>query len=160
MRIKMKRTKSMVIVFAAVCAITTGNISAASGGSFGVRGGRDFDAEQMVIGFQAELGKLVGLARFAPSADYSFGNDLTTFAFNGDVRVFISPPGASATLYGGVGPTFFVVDTDRSNADSKIGLTISGGVKFGAGKGRVYNLEGRFGMDEVPDFRLLFGIYF
>jgi hypothetical protein len=146
MRIKMNRIKSVAIVFAATCAFASGNISAAVGGSFGIRGGYDFDAEQVVIGFQSELGKFIELARFAPSADYGFGNDLTTFAFNGDIRIYLTPPGAGATLYGGVGPTFFVVDTDGSDADSKIGLTLSGGVKFG--------------IDDSPDFRLLFGIYF
>ncbi len=133
---------------------------AAAGGAYGVRGGYDFGAEQAVIGFQSELGKFIELARFAPSADYGFGNDSTTFAFNGDIRIFFSPPGASATLYGGVGPTFYVTDSDRSDADSKIGLTFSGGIKFGAGKGRNYNFEGRFGVDTMPDFRFLFGIYF
>ncbi len=156
----MNRTKSLAIFFAAFFGFVTGNISAAVGGSYGIRGGYDFDAEQMMIGAQAELGKIIELARFAPSADYGLGNDLTTLAFNADMRIFLSPPGSSATLYGGVGPTFFITDSDGRDAHSKIGLTLSGGAKFGAGKGRTYNLEGRFGVDTMPSFRLLFGIFF
>ncbi|MGH8015134.1 MAG: hypothetical protein ACREBV_02985 [Candidatus Zixiibacteriota bacterium] len=151
---------SVLVAVTAILSFGLAEIQAAPGGNFGVRGGYDFDAEQAVIGFQAELGKLIELARFAPSADYGFGNDLTTFAFNGDIRIYISPPQAAATFYGSVGPTFFVIDSDGRDADSEFGLTLSGGVKFGAGKGRFYNLEGRFGMDDMPDFRLLFGIYF
>ena len=146
---------ALTVLVLAVC-----NTSAAVGGNIGVRGGYDFDAEQAVIGFQAELGKFIELARFAPSADYGFGGGLTTFAVNGDIRIYFVPPSAEATLYGGVGPTFFIVDTDGSNSDSQIGLTLSGGLKFGAGEGRVYNVEGRFGIDDMPDFRLFFGIYF
>lgn len=142
------------------CTIISFEADAAAVGSFGVRGGYDFDADQVVVGVQSELGQLVELVRFAPSVDFGFGNDLTTFAFNGDFRIFLNPPGASATLYGGVGPTFFVVDTKGGNSDSELGLTLSGGIKFGAGAGRVYNLEGRFGIDNMPNFRLLFGIFF
>ena len=115
----------LVVFMLAVC-----NASSAVGGNIGVRGGYDFDAEQAVIGFQAELGKFIELARFAPSADYGFGGGLTTFAFNGDIRIYLTPPGASATLYGGVGPTFFVIDTEGSNSRSKFGLTLSGGLKI------------------------------
>ena len=154
------RFLSFIVLFAAVLIFTSSDIQATAAGNFGVRGGSDFDAEQAVIGFQAELGRIIELARFAPSADYGFGNDLTTFAFNGDFRIYVTPPGAGATLYGGVGPTFFVVDTNGGDADSEFGFTLSGGVKFGAGQGREYNLEGRFGLEDMPDFRLLFGIYF
>ena len=156
----MNRSRLIFIMVLAVLVLAVSKVSSAVGGNFGVRGGYDFDGEQAVIGLQSELDRFIELARFAPSADYGFGNDLTTFAFNGDIRIYLSPPGASATFYGGVGPTFFVVDTDGRDADSKIGLTLSGGIKFGAGQGRVYNLEGRFGIDDSPDFRLLFGIYF
>lgn len=158
---KIKSSNRVVlIVLAAISFAAIPEVHATVAGSLGVRGGFDFESDQMVIGFQSELGKVIQLARFAPSADYSFGGDVTNFAFNGDVRIYVTPPGASATIYGGVGPTFFVVDSDGADTDSKFGLTLSGGVKFGAGKGRTYNVEGRFGVDVMPDFRLLFGIYF
>jgi hypothetical protein len=156
----MKKCKLVFITSIVALVLSTGNIFSAVGGNIGVRGGYDFDGDQGVIGFQSELGKFIELTRFAPSADYGFGGDMTTFAFKGDIRIYLTPPNSSATLYGGVGPTFFVVDTDGSDTDSKLGLTLSGGIKFSAGKDRVYNIEGRFGIDDMPDFRLLFGIYF
>ena len=159
----MKRLISLIFAaflgFATMSTLFT-NIAGAAGGSFGVRGGYDFDAEQFLIGGQAEMGKILEIARFAPSVDFGFGNDLTTIAFNGDIRVFVTPPKASSTIYGGLGLTLFVVDSEGRDSDSEFGLTLSGGVKFGAGKGREYNIEGRFGMDDMPDFRVFFGIFF
>lgn len=156
----MNKIKLLLFAVCLINAVSFSEATAMVGGSLGVRGGYDFDSEQIVIGFQSELGKFIQLARFAPSADYGFGSGQSNFAFNGDVRIYITPPGAAATLYGGVGPTFFVADSKGNSSDSKFGLTLSGGVKFGAGQGRVYNFEGRFGMDKMPNFRLLFGIYF
>jgi len=152
---------ALFFIFVVVMGIMTNEINAAAGGlSFGVRGGYDTDSKQILIGGQSELGKFLEIARFSPSVDYGFGQDMTTFAFNGDVHVFLTPPGASATLYGGAGPTFFVFKPKGGNSDSEIGLTLSGGIKFGAAKSRVYNLEGRFGFDKMPDLRILLGVYF
>ena len=134
--------------------------AASAGNSFGVRGGYDTDYDQLLIGAQSELGKVLEIARFAPSVDLGFGNNLTTFAFNGDVRVFLTPPKASATLYGGAGLTMLIVEPKGGDSDSEFGLTLSGGVKFGAGKTRIYNAEARLGIDKMPDLRLLFGIFF
>jgi len=159
----MRKTLSLflTICFAGTIAtaIGAGDVKAAAG-TFGIRGGFDFDADQVVVGFQAELGRFLEITRFAPSVDFGFGNDLTTIAFNGDFRIYLTPPGSSAELYGSAGPTLLIVDTQGGNSDSEVGLTLSGGVKFGAGKGRTYNLEGRFGFENMPEFRLLFGIYF
>ena len=104
--------------------------------------------------------KIAEIARFAPSVDLGFGNDLTTFAFNGDVRFFITPPKASATLYGGGGLTFLLAEPKGGNSDSDFGLTLHGGVKFGAGKSKLYNVEARVGVDKMPDLRIFFGIFF
>jgi hypothetical protein len=146
-----------MIFMAAGFLLITGSVSA---NNFGFRGGYDTDFEQALLGFQTELGKVIEIARFAPSVDYGFGNDLTTFAFNGDIRIFLTPPAASATIYGGAGLTVFLIEPKGGDTDTDWGLTLSGGVKFGAGKGRVYNLEGRFGIDDMPEFRILFGIFF
>lgn len=127
---------------------------------YGIRGGYDTDFDQLLIGVQTELSKVAEIARFAPSIDLGFGNDLKTFAFNGDFRIFLTPPKASATLYGGAGATFLIVEPKAGDSDSDFGWTLHGGVKFGAGKSKLYNVEARLGIDKMPDLRLFFGMFF
>lgn len=128
--------------------------------TYGLRGGYDTDNEQLLIGAQSELSKVLEVARFAPSVDLGFGNDLTTFAFNGDIRFFLTPPKASATLYGGAGLTLLIAEPKGGDSNSDFGLTLHGGVKFGAGSKQLYNVEARFGVDKMPDLRIFFGIFF
>jgi hypothetical protein len=151
---------TLLLIAAVVICIAETDSTAATGGNFGVRGGYDFDAEQVVVGAQAELGKFMQSLRFAPSADFTFGENVKTVALNADFRIYLVPPGSGTTFYGGAGPTLLIIDPDNGDSDSELGLTLSGGIKFGGGKGHNYNLEGRFGLDEMPDFRLLFGILF
>ncbi len=159
MRRQLSSFLTICFVVTVTIAISTGDVKAAAG-TFGIRGGYDFDADQVIVGFQSELGRVLEVMRFSPSVDFGFGNDFTTIAFNGDFRIYLTPPGSSAEFYGSAGPTLLIIDPEGGDSNSEVGLTLSGGVKFGASKGRTYNLEGRFGFEEMPEFRILFGIYF
>nr|MBN2276617.1 hypothetical protein [candidate division Zixibacteria bacterium] len=129
--------------------------------SFGPRLGYSVNPDQFVIGFQAELGPVVESARMAPSFDLGFGDDITTFTLNGDIRLTIlKPPKSNTAFYVALGPTLLFWDYKGGDSDLEIGLTATAGIKFPMGQSAFYNLEGRFGIGDVPDFRIMAGILF
>lgn len=112
-----------VLTFVFVTSLVTSDVKAnteKSEATFGFRVGYDFDFKQVFVGGQAEMGKILKIFRFVPSVDYGFGNDLTTFAFNADLRIYFSPPGVSPVFYGGAGPTFLVASPDGGDSDSDL----------------------------------------
>jgi len=136
-------------------------VQAVSGMNFGVRAGLGLNPDQFVIGGQAILGRALKITRFAPSIDAGFGDDLTTVLFNGDFRVsLLTLPRTGVSVYAAAGPTLAMYDSDKGGSDNEIGLTLSGGLRLPMSTLNAYNIEGRFGFGDIPDFRLLFGIMF
>jgi hypothetical protein len=127
--------------------------------SYGVLAGFGIDPDQFVVGVQAELGR-VKMARFAPSLDLGFGDNMTTYTLNGDIRLHVSPPKSTFTVYLGGGPTLALIDPKGGDSDTEIGLSLVAGLKAAMGRSNAYTLEGRFGVGDIPEFRLLAGILF
>ncbi|MGD8922481.1 MAG: hypothetical protein PVH24_04470, partial [Candidatus Zixiibacteriota bacterium] len=46
--------------------------------AIGPRAGLDFDSDDLVLGAEAELGRVFGEVRFAPSVDFEFADNTTT----------------------------------------------------------------------------------
>lgn len=136
------------------------SISRAGDKAIGVRAGFGLDPDQVVVGVQGVTGKVAGPIDFAPSFDIGFGDNVTTFDANPDFRLRFSPPDSRAALYVSAGPTFAVFNPDNGDSDLQVGLSLNGGVLLSLGKSYHYNLEGRFGIDNIPDFRLLLGVMF
>jgi hypothetical protein len=101
------------------------------------------------------------LFRFTPSFDAGFGDDQTVYGFNGDLILpLYSPASSMLGFYVGGGPTISILDIDGGGNDTELGLSAIGGTRFAAGSRSAYTLEARFGVGDVPDFRILFGILF
>ena len=130
------------------------------GVGIGIRAGFGLQPDQFVAGAQAVMGKIAKVARFAPSADVGVGNDATVLTLNPDIRFAFSPPKSDALFYGQLGPTIAFIDPKHGDGDSEIGLTLSGGLAFPMGTSNLYTLEVRFGIGDIPDLRMLFGIQF
>lgn len=127
----------------------------------GIRAGYSVNPDQFVIGGQAIMGALKGRVDFSPSLDYGTGDNLSLIAANIDGSLnLVSPPGAKFLFYVGGGPTLVFYDPDNGESDTEIGLTLLGGVKIAAGEKNFYNLVARFGIGDVPDFKILFGYMF
>lgn len=135
---------------------------APSGLGFGVRGGFGLEPDQFVVGGQFTLGtKAFSLARVVPSVDIGFGDNVTTFAFNADLLFRFILEGTSFGLYGGGGPTVAYWDISNSSASSwEIGLSLTAGAQVPLFRKNATNIEGRFGIGDIPDFRLLFAFIF
>jgi hypothetical protein len=132
-----------------------------SGMEFGVRAGYSINPDQFVIGAQAVSRSMSYGLRLAPSVDLGFGDNITTYLFNLDVH-FLSArfPKSSSGFYLGVGPAIAVYDFSDFDDDTEIGVNIVGGLRLPMGSRNSYNIEGRFGFGDMPDFRILLGVLF
>ena len=125
----------------------------------GVRAGFGLDPDQGIIGVQAVMGHATRYAAFAPSVDLGFGSDVTTVMLNADIFLpLFAPAGASAGVYLAVGPSVAIWNPSEGDGDTEIGLTIAPGLRLPLGSRHVFNLETRFGIGDIPEFRLLLGI--
>ena len=128
---------------------------------FGGRAGYGDDPDQFVCGVQADLVKIYfSLVHFVPSIDVGVSDHMTTLTLNGDVQVFLPLPKSSAYLYGLAGPAVTLWSPENGDSDTEIGAYVGLGTRIGLGASGWYNIEGRFGLGDVPDLRLLIGVLF
>ncbi|MEW5923709.1 MAG: hypothetical protein AB1746_06955 [Candidatus Zixiibacteriota bacterium] len=127
----------------------------------GPRAGMGINPDQFVFGAQAVMGRMLKIANLASSIDVGFGNNVTDVTFNADLQLtLLRPPKSTTSFYGFAGPTIAYFDPDKGDSDTEIGLSVGGGLKIPMGTSNLYNLEARIGIGDVPDFKLLLGIYF
>lgn len=136
--------------------ISTAN---AQEGNFGARLGLGLNPDQFVIGAQFAIGKKAGVARIVPSVDLGFGDNVTTFDFNADFLFRLKVENTGFSFFGGGGPTLGFVDY-KGGSDWNFGLSLVGGVELPLIAGHPATLEARFGIGDIPDFRLLLAIMF
>lgn len=129
------------------------NSTERTGGTVGLRAGFSLDPDQFVLGGQVSLGKRLGIARLVPSVDVGFGSSLTTIAFNGDVLFRLQVEGSKFGLYGGAGPSLVYSDADLGGSGWILGLTLIVGAHIPMKALPPTNLEARFGVGDMPDFR-------
>jgi hypothetical protein len=135
-------------------------LSARGSSAIGPRVGMNLDSDKFILGAQAELGRFLQTARFAPSLDLELGDNTTT-AMNFDLRWYlIRLPETGLFFYGSAGPTIVLGSPGKGDSQTEIGLSLVAGVKIPMkGKNR-YNLETRFGFGDIPDLKVMFGILF
>ncbi|MFQ5511212.1 MAG: hypothetical protein ACE5EO_05125 [Candidatus Krumholzibacteriia bacterium] len=151
-----KRAAYLTTMFLTIAAATTAGAQGLRP-AIGARTGFSVTPDQFTIGIQSQLGSF-SLGRFAPSVDFGFGNDVTVTAFNLDIQAgLLSFPGSSTGVYGGVGPTISILSPDRGSSDTEIGLSLVAGIKMPFSPLNYYNIEARFGVGDIPDFKLLVG---
>ncbi len=131
-----------------------------SGLGFGLRGGFGLNPDQVVVGAQFSLGRKLAILRMIPSVDFGFGENLTTIALNVDFLIRLILEDASLGLYAGAGPTAVLYDFREGSSRWEIGLTPVVGVQLPLSRRFATNLEARFRVGNIPDFRLLFAIIF
>jgi hypothetical protein len=150
------------ILMCSIVLLSAGAASPAtdSGKCYGIRGGYSSKPDQFVIGAQADMGEIYSEVHFVPSIDAGFGDHLKTIAFNGDLELFVPLPKSSSSLYGIAGPTIMIWTPDVGNGDTEIGLTLGLGARMPLGGSGWYNVEARFGIGDIPDVKVLLGVFF
>ncbi len=154
------RCLSIILMFVAIGALAAPAGAISYGNGVIVRAGLGINPDQFVAGGQAVLGQVFKIARFAPSGDIGFGDNVTVVTLNPDLRLMVSPPSSNAFVYIQAGPTVAIIKPKHGDSDTEIGLTLSGGVNFPMGRSNFYSLEGRVGIGDIPDVRILFGFQF
>ena len=117
---------------------------------FGLQGGFSFSPDQFVAGVHMKLPQIADRVEFMPSAEVGFGDDVTSFALNGDFKYHLIP-GKALDPYAGIGATVNWFD-----GDGNAGANLIGGVHVAH---RVF-LEGKLGLGDVPDGKLMVGLTF
>ena len=126
---------------------------AASSLGFGLKAGLGLNPDQFVIGAQYSLGKALGIFRVVPAIHVGFG-DVTTFDFNVDFLARLVTKDSGFGFYAGAAPTLIVGD-----GFDEFGITLIAGVQVPIIKTKATNIEARFGLGDLPDFRLLFTLF-
>ncbi len=152
----------IIYIIVAICILAAPARVMAYGNGLILRAGAGINPDQFVIGAQTVVGHLFRppSPRFAPSVDIGFGDNVTVITINPDFRVMVSPPRSNAFVYLQAGPTLAISDPKVGDGDTDIGLTLSGGVNFPMGQSNFYSIEGRVGIGDVPDVRILLGFQF
>ncbi|MDH3214869.1 MAG: hypothetical protein OEN01_01095 [Candidatus Krumholzibacteria bacterium] len=161
MKIRKGVLASVLAVVLTVCTLVASATAKDANFAIGVRPiGFSTNPDQYTLGVQSVMGR-VSRMRFAPSVDFGFGDDVNLTALNFDLKLdLFSPPKASALFYAGLGPTISIISPDQGDTDTEIGLSLVGGIKLPFGQKNYYNLETRFGIGDIPDFKLLIGVMF
>ena len=162
----MNRNKLSITLALAIFAVALFGSSALAGprahakNSWGLRGGFSNSPDQVVMGGMVELGRPWGKASVVPSFDIGLGGNATVWAANVDFRWYLIPmPETGIDFYGAVGPTLVNIDVDNFGSTTELGMSLNAGARIPAGKNR-YNVEARFGVGDIPDFRLMVGYLF
>lgn len=130
------------------------------GNAVGPRGGYDFDSDNFVLGIEAEAGRVLESFRFAPSVDFEPGDNSFT-AINGDLRLYLFHlPESGLQFYGSAGPTLLFNGSNGGGSDTELGLSLVAGVKVPMKADNRYNIEARFGLGDIPDFKLMVAVLF
>ena len=126
--------------------------NAHAGGLFGLQAGGSFSPDQFVAGLH--MGFALGpKLMLVPSADVGFGDDATTIAVNADGHYALNLESRLAP-YVGAGLTWYNIDPDGdAGSSSEIGGMLIGGIHVT----RKLFLEGKVGLGDVPDFKLMAG---
>ena len=154
-----KTTRKIRAIFAGLTALLIFALlpTTTQAAALGPRGGYDFDTEQFVIGVEGEFGRALQAFRFAPSLDFELG-DANSTMFNADFRLYLfNLPETGLRFYGSAGPTI-VLDSPRDETD--IGLSLVAGMKIPMKNQNRYHLETRFGIGDIPDFKLMAAVMF
>ena len=131
----------------------TGPVATAWGPRFGFSSGPD----QFVFGAQLDFGEVAPALTLTPNVDIGLGDNFTTVALNGDLHYHFRVKGSLWRPYvgGGLGITF--ASSDGAGSDTDFGAAILGGAIVPTQSGSRFFVEGKLGLGNIADFKLLIG---
>ena len=125
--------------------------SAQARGLFGLQAGASVSPDQFVGGIHMGFG--AGKLLFVPSIDAGTGDDAFTLAFNADGHYTLNPD-SRLKPYVGAGLTLYDINPDGdAGSSTEFGGMLIGGIHVT----RKLFLEGKVGLGDVPDFKVMAG---
>jgi opacity protein-like surface antigen len=132
---------------------------------YGGRLGFSLKPDQFVVGAYADFGELARNLSLRPSVDLGFGSSQFTLIGNGDLQYSFRDASWPVMPYLGAGVALAwskIQDAPEGadDSDGAVGLNLYAGVERGFGDYNSGHAELRFGIDEIPDFKLVIGYGF
>jgi len=127
---------------------------------WGPRAGFSLDPDQFVFGAHVQVSEPTAGLSIQPNVEMGLGNDTTTLQINGDIAyTFPELETLNWGWYAGGGVSWAYYWFDASST-GEIGLSLLGGVSKIMSNDNRLSLELRFGIDEMPDFKVTLGFWF
>ena len=156
----LRRTLVMVVLAAALPA--AGFAATAVATSVGPRVGFSVDPNQMVLGGHLMIGGVAPDVTFDPNLELGFGDNRNVTAVNFDLHYHFDIQNSSWRPYvgAGVGANFIELDSPGPFKDAS-STEVGGNIIFGAGvptrAGSHFFTEARFGLGDIPNFKVMAG---
>ena len=159
----MKKLLIAILLFASLPALA---LAQSSGGAapvataWGPRFGFSSGPDQFLFGGQLDLGNIAPDLTLTPNVDIGIGDHATTFAMNGDLHYHFRVEHSPWRPYvgGGLAITHISIDTPLGDvSDTDLGASIIGGAIVPTQSGSRFFAEGKLGLGDVHDFKLLVG---
>ena len=134
----------------------TGPVATAWGPRLGFSSGPD----QFVVGAQLDFGEVAPDFTITPNVELGVGDNTTSFAINGDMHYHFRIQNSLWRPYvgGGIGITHFSVDTPRGDfSDTDVGAAAIVGAIVPTQSGSRFFVEGKIGLGDIADFKMLVG---
>ncbi len=134
----------------------TAPVATAWGPRFGFSSGPD----QFIFGGQLDLGNITPDLTLTPNVDIGIGDNATTIGLNGDIHYHFRVQNSPWRPYVGAGLAFTHISIDvgpRDVSDTDVGLAIIGGAIVPTQTGSRFFVEGKLGLGDAHDFKLLIG---
>lgn len=148
-----KRASAALVAIAILVALS-GSAHAVGVPGLGVVAGAETAADNFFLGAQGEFGPALGFAYLVPSVYVEFGDGGNTTG-NFDLRWYLLRlPETGIGIYGAAGPTVVFAN------DTEVGLSLTAGFNIPMKSQRRYNVEFRFGIGDIPDFKIAAAVMF
>jgi hypothetical protein len=133
--------------------------------TFGPHIGFSTDPSQVVFGGQLQMGDIAPQIDFVPGVDVGLGDNLTIISLNGDFHYRFVVQGMTWQPYagGGVAVHFLSFDSPgplQDNSDTVAEGTLIGGADVPTKNGSRFFVEGKIGLGDGPDFKVMAGWHF
>ena len=129
--------------------------------AYGLRGGLSLDDDlfQLLVGGQADLGRIATNVRFQPLLTVGVGDDAVTLLLAAEGH-YLFPVEADTKFlpYAGGGIGLHHIDHDGPDEDTEVALTLVGGADVPIERWWGYFVEGRFVIADESVFRLEAGL--
>lgn len=145
-----------VVLFVIAALLVASTPAAAQLNSAGFRAGISSDPDQFVMGGQLEFGPFARNFTVVPSLELGFGDNITTFQFNGDGYYHFDVRDPSWNPYVGMGLALAFYDWD-GGSQTEFGANINGGVRFKLQNASAIFAELRIGIADIPELKVVGG---
>ena len=159
-----KVTMTKIKLLAVSLTVTASLLTSAQAAEWGFRAGFADDPDQVVVGAQLMLGKVLGDFQFVPNVELGLGDDHTILAATAALHYDFKTTETAFTPYAGGGIVGGLVDRDKPKGDDtdfELAAKAIGGLKRRLSSGNQFFMELNLLFDDdLHDFEILAGLTF